>query len=77
LAADRRRGHTISANGNTGLRISSSSGNKVLGNFIGTGPGGFNALGNGNQGIRLDNAHDNQIGNTHPGEPNIIAANTT
>jgi CSLREA domain-containing protein len=68
-------GNTISANGNTGLRISSSSGNKVLGNFIGTSPGGLEALGNGNQGVRLDNANDNIIGGSFIGEPNVIAAN--
>jgi len=68
-------GNTVSANGNTGLRISVSNSNQVLGNFIGTGQGGFGARGNRNQGVRLDNAHDNVIGGSGPGEPNVIAAN--
>lgn len=66
-------GNVISANGRDGIYVSSSTttGNVILGNHIGTDAGGTADLGNGQQGIELDvGARSNTIG---PG--NVIAYN--
>jgi hypothetical protein len=55
-----------------------SSGNLVLGNFIGTNANGTLALGNGTAGLALVNpVHDNVIGGTVAGSSNLISGNTT
>lgn len=48
------------------------SGNKVIGNFVGIGVSGRDSLGDGN-GIVLDNASNNTIGGSAPGERNVIS----
>ena len=48
------------------------SGNKVIGNFVGIGVSGKDSLGDGN-GIVIDNASNNTIGGSAPGERNIVA----
>lgn len=74
-------GNVISGNGNpngNGVRIDAadSTGNWIVGNFIGTRPDGSTALGNANRGIYLTNgASDNTIGGAGAGEGNVIAFN--
>jgi hypothetical protein len=65
----------ISASGNTGLRMGSVSNCSVLGNYIGTDVTGTQDLGNGNQGMRIDNGSNNKIGGSATGEGNLISGN--
>ena len=66
----------ISGNVAGGVYLSgSSSGNQVLGNWIGTDATGQAPLGNGNGVGIADSASDNQIGGTAPGQGNTIAFN--
>jgi hypothetical protein len=57
------------------LSGSSASGNRVQGNFLGTGPSGTSALGNGGNGVAVVNASNNTIGGTAAGARNVIAFN--
>ncbi len=68
----------ISGGGNNGVEITErSTGNSVLGNFIGTDVTGVAALGNALQGIEIDSvANNNTVGGTTPGARNIISGNT-
>jgi len=70
-------GNTISANGKRGVFLDTSSeGNVVEGNMIGTDFSGTVALGNGNSGVRIaDGANDNVIGGTTAAARNVISAN--
>ncbi len=68
-------GNLVSGNLNTGVVIATSSNNSVFGNLIGTNAGNTGALGNGNQGLRVDSGNGNVIGGTGVGEPNVIAFN--
>ena len=68
----------ISGNGADGIGISDSSttGNKIIGNYIGIDVSGTAELGNGWAGVRVDNgAHDNIIGGSNEGERNVISGN--
>jgi uncharacterized protein (TIGR03437 family) len=67
-------GNVISGNRENGVNIASGSGNRVQGNFIGTQPGGTNAVGNGINGV-LISASNNTIGGTEGGASNTIAFN--
>ena len=65
----------ISGNIGRGLHISGSSdGNTVTGNFIGLNSAGAD-LGNGIEGILIENANDNIIGGNTAGARNIISGN--
>jgi parallel beta-helix repeat protein len=68
-------GNTISGNRGVGVRIAgaSASGNTVVGNQIGTDPGGTAPLGNGYDGVFINLASNNRIG--MPGLGNVISAN--
>jgi parallel beta-helix repeat protein len=70
--------NVISANGWRGVWIdgSSSSGNVVEGNEIGTNPSGTAAVRNGGDGVSIVNAPNNTIGGTAPGAGNLISGNT-
>lgn len=67
----------ISGNANTGVRVvgDGATGNLVRGNYIGVDRSGTLALGNGNQGLRIDGAADSVVGGSLPGEGNVISAN--
>ncbi|GAB5518041.1 MAG: hypothetical protein RhofKO_02920 [Rhodothermales bacterium] len=61
----------ISINGNTGP----TTGNRVIGNWIGTNEQGHGGLGNGSSGVILVNADRNVVGGFEEGAANIIAYN--
>jgi hypothetical protein len=67
-------GNVISGNGGSGIDIG-SGGNLILGNLIGTGPGGTGSLGNTGHGILLSSAAGNTVGGQGAGEGNIVAFN--
>jgi parallel beta-helix repeat protein len=70
-------GNIVGLNALDGVRLSGSgaSGNRVQGNFLGTGPNGTSALGNGGNGVAVVNASNNTIGGTAAGAGNTIAFN--
>jgi hypothetical protein len=69
-------GNVISGNG-TGmlLRASDTSGNVIIGNYIGTDDSGSQQLPNGRGIWIIKGAHGNRIGGTEPGEGNVISGN--
>lgn len=69
--------NVIANNGAPGITITSpeATGNVVVGNRIGTGPGGTEPRGNAFEGVYIVDASDNQIGGTAAGEGNTIAFN--
>jgi hypothetical protein len=70
----------ISGNHSRGIAIRSlgTNNNIVSGNYIGTDPGGTIAVGNQPVGIQIYNdARENRIGGSTPGEHNLISGNTT
>ena len=73
------QGNVISGNGDNGITLSGSTNSLVQGNFIGTNAAGT-ALGNGQNGVRLDSidaaSTGNIIGGTAVGAGNTIAFNT-
>ena len=69
----------ISGNAGSGIYLGGpdTSGNVVVGNFIGTDLLGAAALPNGGEGVVIvDGAHDNQIGGADFDEGNVISGNT-
>ena len=67
--------NVISGNRQGGLLLSTNSnGNQIQNNFVGVAANGTSRLGNALDGIALDNAAFNQIGN--PGAGNLISGNT-
>ena len=68
-------GNLISGNGFVGVRINGAlaSGNSVAGNLIGTQVDGTSPLGNTTEGVRIDNASNNEIGGSVAGAGNVIA----
>ncbi len=72
-------GNIISGNSQYGVFItdSNTTGNVVLGNYLGTGAGGTNALANALSGVFIGNgASGNVIGGINPAGRNIISGNT-
>ncbi|HZE73418.1 MAG TPA: Calx-beta domain-containing protein, partial [Pyrinomonadaceae bacterium] len=65
-------------NGGAGIWIDSiaATGNKVIGNYIGTDASGMTSVANANVGIILNNCSSNIIGGTTPGERNVISGNS-
>jgi hypothetical protein len=70
-------GNLISGNANTGIYISGSSsiGNVVWGNRIGTDVSGTSELGNGRHGIEISHAPTNRVGGTTVEQRNVISGN--
>jgi len=74
ITADER--NIISGNGGDGVKIESSTGQTVQGNYIGTDVNGTADLGNGTSGVYLlSNTGANTIGGTAAEERNIISGN--
>jgi parallel beta-helix repeat protein len=69
--------NVISGNTNQGVFIegTASSGNRVIGNYIGTDRTGDGDLGNGDDGVEVDGAPNTEIGGTAAGERNVISGN--
>ena len=67
----------ISGNGNHGVRIENpgATGNKVIGNYIGTDVNGAAKLGNTQSGVYVFYASNNTIGGTEPDARNVISGN--
>jgi len=68
----------ISGNWGSGvaLRGASTSGNTILGNYIGVNPTGTVGLGNSGEGVFIDSgAHNNTIGGAASGRGNVIGGN--
>jgi len=73
-------GNVISGNSYAGIYIdgSSSTGNLVAGNFIGTDAQGLRTIPNQVAGVALDDAAgNNTIGGANPGSRNVISGNTS
>ncbi|HDL77764.1 MAG TPA: hypothetical protein ENG36_03245, partial [Lentisphaerae bacterium] len=70
--------NVIVSNLSAGISINgtNATGNRVLGNYIGTGPSGTTALPN-SAGIILDGASANFIGGTNAGEGNLICSSNS
>ncbi len=58
------------------IRFAEATGNRVLGNYIGTDTAGT-VMGNGAQGVWIEDAPDNEVGGTGVGEGNVIAFSST
>jgi hypothetical protein len=78
----RAAGNLISGNLGAGVRIvgPSATRNNVEGNYIGVAPGGgflFGSAGTGNlgDGVRIEDASDNDIGGTSDADRNVISSN--
>ncbi|MFH2143056.1 MAG: hypothetical protein ABIJ97_11570, partial [Bacteroidota bacterium] len=67
----------LSGNIGAGIVISNSSNfNQIMCNYIGTDINGTLSLGNGAEGIFIENSSNNIIGGSNPGEGNLISANS-
>ena len=74
------QGNVFSANRDNGIEVNGpgSTGNRILGNLIGTTGDGQAMLGNSNAGIlALQGASDTTIGGPNPGDGNVLSANRT
>ncbi|MFH1149073.1 MAG: NosD domain-containing protein, partial [Actinomycetota bacterium] len=68
--------NVISGNNQSGVHVAGSTGNTILGNYIGTDVNGTADLGNTNDGVYLlGNPSANTVGGSTPGERNIISGN--
>src|SRR5215212_7218792 len=71
------KGLIVNRSSNSGILISGSgaTGNRVVGNYIGTDASGTQKLGNGGDGVRIANAPNNTIGGTIGASRNVISGN--
>jgi uncharacterized delta-60 repeat protein len=69
--------NVISGNNQNGVHLFSpgTSGNTVLGNYLGTDASGTAGIGNTNQGLRITSASNNLVGGSTAGAGNVIADN--
>jgi hypothetical protein len=70
-------GNVLSGPGGTGVYVSTvnATGNKLIGNYIGTDASGTIKVQNINSGVVISNASSNLIGGTTPAERNVISGN--
>ena len=69
------QGNLLSGNGGNGVTLASSSGNRVVGNRIGTNAAATAALPNNALGVAIYHSIDDTIGGTVPGSGNLISGN--
>ena len=72
--------NVISGNAQHGVILSldaNTTGNRIIGNYIGTNPAGDAAIGNGGIGVVVNGVPGNFIGGIEPGEGNVISGNAT
>jgi len=71
------KGLIVNRSSNSGIVISGSgaTGNRVVGNYIGTDSSGTQKLGNGISGVRIANAPNNTVGGATAAERNVISGN--
>jgi titin len=69
------RGLAINRFDGSGIALENSSDLTLVGNFLGTDPGGRVALGNNQAGLFLSDSARNTIGGTRPGERNLVSGN--
>jgi titin len=69
-------GNLVSGNGESGIRLTTNStGNRVLGNKVGTDVAGTNAVPNTLHGISIGHSSNNVIGGTGSGAGNLVSGN--
>ncbi len=68
-------GNVISGNTADGVIIRDTDGTSIFGNMIGTTANGANPLGNGNDGVEIDNSQNITVGATGQGQGNVISGN--
>ena len=71
----RSEGLVINRFTTSGIDITASSGNSIVGNYIGTNVAGTVQAGNNQQGIRITNSTGNTIGGTNSADRNVISGN--
>ncbi len=70
--------NVVSGNGGEGILINITTGNLVLGNYVGIDAGGTLDLGNAASGVNIKaGANGNTIGGAAPGATNVISGNNT
>jgi hypothetical protein len=71
------KGLIVNRSSNSGIVIrgSGATGNRVVGNYIGTDASGTQKLGNGDSGVRIANAPNNTVGDATAAERNVISGN--
>ena len=71
------RGLVVNRWGSMGIHISGSdaTGNRIVGNYLGTDASGTKDMGNSENGIFISGAPNNTIGGTTPGTRNVISGN--
>ena len=69
--------NVVSGNDTNGVRIDGpgTTGNLILGNFVGTDATGTAAVPNTRDGVRIDESSNNVVGGTEPGAGNLISGN--
>jgi titin len=72
-------GNLVSGNGSVGIQLfgTGASGNRVLGNKVGTDASGLAALPNARDGVFVNGAPGNVIGGTGPNDGNLISGNVS
>lgn len=68
-------GNVISANTVSGVYVQNSTGTVIKGNLIGVGADGTTALGNGLDGVTIENSATTTVGGAAAGARNVISAN--
>lgn len=68
-------GNVISGGNDTGIYLSSASGNTIQGNLIGVTAAGATALGNVNNGVVIDQGSGNWLGGANAAARNVISGN--